>query len=356
MHISHPIVCALALVPLAAQGFVSPSHFARTEGNSADASYLSSSRTPVHVLQIHDDVPARMIRGIAFRRDGGTNSRAYAASSIIFDLEVSNAATTSASPNANFAANHGSNKVKVSSFSIARMPKSEPGESPAPFLFKLPFQTPFNYNGQGSLCVDITVRSRANAAAFAADVARISSTNPASHSKYWGMGCRYAANRSPAIITGSSAPDWRNQSMTWNYRGSSFPPNTVGTMILGGQTKTVGGIPLPFVLPGTANAPSKACTLYTDALLTIPVLIASNGSFTQTLGFQTQPYFNGGSLFSQVIARAPQANSLGLILSNVVQHNLVAPFTSVPVSSVRATNAGPVGAVTKNYGLVLEFN
>ena len=45
---------------------------------------------------------------------------------------------------------------------------------------------------------------------------------------------------------------------------------------------------------------------------------------------------------------------MGLVLTNVVEHNLVTPYSSVPVSTVRALGDGPTGAVLKNFGAVIE--
>lgn len=64
---------------------------------------------------------------------------------------------------------------------------------------------------------------------------------------------------------------------------------------------------------------------------------------------------HGFSLFAQAVFPAPNANSLGIVLSDVLQHQLVKPYPSVPVSSVVGTAGSSSGSVVLNYGLVLEL-
>src|SRR5688500_10201920 len=96
---------ALCLAPLTAQSIVSPTHFTNAEGNSYSADGLGTAGTPNRYLELHGDLegtPTTFAR-ISFRRDGESiNTAPVPAYTVLCDVFLSTAASTTAAPNANF--------------------------------------------------------------------------------------------------------------------------------------------------------------------------------------------------------------------------------------------------------------
>src|SRR5262245_31818730 len=81
---------------LPAQGYVSPAHFAHSEGISQQSFPFGIATVPFRYLQVHDDVPAMTVRGLAFRHNGGNvNGTIYPAHAVTLNAWMSTAATTS---------------------------------------------------------------------------------------------------------------------------------------------------------------------------------------------------------------------------------------------------------------------
>lgn len=354
-------VCsAVALASaLSAQGVVSPGHFTIAEGNTWDSVMMSvgTGSVPFIYQEICGDLQftPRTINSLAWRRDGNANStQTIPAFSILCDVFCSTAANNPASPSNMFANNHGTDRMQVASAKLVQFPATSPGTHGRPFEYKIPFTTPFSFGGAGPLCYEVRITSTTNSSAFNLDFASSANTNPGTQNDTIGTGCiaTGSAFTSPMAMTGSSSPSWAQQTLRLNYSGQRFPKNALVTFGIGSSRTSFGAVPLPFELPGTAASPSKACTVYNNWLVTIPQLSNASGNVTATLGLLALPQFNGANLYTQAIGIDTAANSWGLVFSNTVLHHVVAPWTTVPVGDVQATNLSGTGSARANYGVV----
>lgn len=352
------ILLALALGPaLAAQGYVSPAHFTVAEGNYYGALPLGSTTTPDRYLQVHDDFAgtARSIGALAFRRDGG-NPYEYQAYSMLVDVLVSTAATSSDLISATFDNNHGANKTTVGQFKLVQFPVTHHTSERA-FDYRIPFDRPFAFNGAGPFCWEIKVSSRTNASNFYFDAFYLANPNPYPYDWTWGTGCKATGETYPMSMSGGSYANWSGGSVTLRYTGYYFPANALITLLIGAQDKNFGGIPLPYELPGTNGFPSGKCFLYLDPLLTVPQLTNAQGQLNANLGVGVNTSNNGNFLFVQAVAIDTQANAFGLVLGNMVQTQVLAPFTNLPISQVYLQGGiGAVGTLSKNIGYVIKVD
>lgn len=352
-----PILVLAFASAAVAQGVVSPSHFTTAEGNSYGYSPFGSTTTPDRYLQVHDDLAGtpRTIRSISLRRDGSTFSN-FAAYSMLVDVVLSNAATTADTISTTFDSNHGSNKATVAQFKLVQFPSTDHGSTRG-FDYKIPFDQPFNFNGTGSLAWEMRVTSRTNPSTYYFDYAYSTSTNPAPYYWSYGTGCKATTYSNPMSISGSSSANWTGGSVTLSYFGNYFPKNALVTLLLGAQDKTFGGAPLPFEIPGTNGFPSGKCFLYLDPLITIPQLTNAQGQLTANIGAGVNTGNNGNVIFVQSVALDTQANAFGLVTSNMVQHQVIAPWTTIRVSNVYATSSvGGTGTIQKNQSYVIRID
>ena len=355
----------LALLSLAAaaaaQGIVSPRTFTSAECNTYAYTGPGSTTTPDHVMQIHDDLSgsARTINSVAFRRDASLGSSYNSAGyTVITDVFMSNAAVNAGTAVATYDTNHGTNKVQVAAFNVAQWPAHIHTGASEPFAFKIPFNQPFAYNGVGSVCLDMRFTSKSNTSVLYFDYQSLaSSTNPAAYDEARGTGCKATGITSPMTLSGSSTPNWPSNSLSLGWNGSSLPKNSLVYLCIGVSDKVWGAFPLPFLFPGTGGQPSGACTIYTDWTITVPTTTTATGTMSFNLGFQVNPNYNGASLYSQLATVDTVANTYGLIMSNLVQHQVIAPYTTFPVSIIYNSSGLPVsGTLNKNNGYPILFN
>ena len=357
-----PTLAVLTLASaLAAQGLVSPAHFTQAEGNTYSYVGIGSTSTPDRVLQVHDDLKGvvRTIGSVAFRRDASlaSSSYDYAAYNILCDITLSNAATTSASISTTFDLNHGANKTQVASFKLAAFPATKHKRGSEPFDYKILFTTPYAFDGSTGLCFEIKVNSKTNTQTVYLDYQSTTvSTNPYAYDEYTGTGCKATGYTSPMFVQGNSNPNWPANSLTLGWTGSSLPKNALGYLCLGASDQTWSSLTLPFALPGTSSAPSGTCTVYCDWSVQIPALSNATGGLTQNIGFQANPNWNGQSIYSQLVFLDAAANSWGAVMTNRVQHQVIAPYTLLPVSICYAQGGLPVtGTVAKNQAYPIKF-
>lgn len=348
-------VCALATA-LAAQGLVTPGHFTSTEGNDYIQTPFGVTSTPARILQVHDDMSgtARTIHALAFRRNG-TTTTAYAAYSVIVDLRLSTSPLNSGTVSTTFESNHGADLVTVALQKVVSLPATV-HDSQRPFVYRFPFNQPFAFAGGGPLAWDMTVTSRTNSSALTFDGFRSSNTNPPAMDWSFGTGCKATTYSTAMTMSGSSTATWSSGSVNFSFAGSNFPKSAVVTLLLGGDDKNFGGIPLPWEIPGTNGFPSGVCHLYVAPLLTINQVTNASGAMNAVLsvGGMTQAN-NGMILFTQAVA-IDANNAFGLVFSNLIEHQIVAPFAVRPISYVyRNGSAGTTGTVVKNEGHVTSL-
>ncbi|MCC6672830.1 MAG: hypothetical protein IT458_17330 [Planctomycetes bacterium] len=341
---------------LAAQGLVTPAHFAVTEGNTLIQTPLGVTQTPSRFLQVHDDMSgtARTINALAFRRDGNSTT-AYGAYAVIVDISLSTSPLNSATASLTFDSNHGGDRASVAFQKVVQLPATTHSSSRS-FVYKIPFNQPFSFAGGGPLVWDVTVTSRTNSGGVNFDAFTSASTNPPAVDWSFGTGCKATTYASAMTMTGGSTALWSSGAVNLSFSGSNFPKSAVVTLMLGGDDKNFGGLPLPWEIPGTNGFPSGVCRLYVAPLLTINQITNASGAMSAILsiGGMTQAN-NGNILFTQAVA-IDANNAFGLVFSNLVQHQIVAPFTSRPISYVyRSGSTGATGTVARNQGLVTSL-
>jgi hypothetical protein len=360
IHHRAPFALVVALCSgLGAQSVVHPTHHTAAEGLSGNVQPLGSGATPARVLQIHDGLPAGSIRGIAFRLDS-TQTAAVAGFSAFVEVHMSTAATTPGAPNATFDANHGIDRTVVLPPRVVQFPAVEHGVLPRPFTHVLTFTTPFQYSASGPLCWEIRITSRSTTASFSVDHA-VANGNPAPVATIFGTGCAVSGSTQRMALNGSGFATWSAGTMQFNYLGASLPPSSVVFLNFGVSTTSFSGLPLPFELPGSASAPSGACTVYHDIVGQLPVFTTASGSLVggTNLAITVGPALHGASLFSQVMALDSTANAFGVVTSNAVQHHIVAPLPTGTVGVGMVDRIGsslPTGTVTANRGAVVRFD
>lgn len=342
---------------VSAQGIVSPGHFTLTEGNTYDHKIFSTS-TPFRYLEIHDDLQGapRTINKMTFRRDGSNGATyTYEPFSMLCDIWMSTATTTAATPNKTFASNHGTDKRQVASFQLLQFPATPPGRLSRPFEYVVPLAQPFVFAGTGPLCWEMLVSSRTNTNNVPLDMAYYSDANPYAWTATIGNGCKSTGYTQAIYVSHSSYPNWAQSTLTLTYSGYNLPKNALVYLAFGNNPDSWNGVPLPIEVPGSGTAPSGVCSAYNNWMMTVPQLTTATGQLNTTLGVGVQPFYNGGSIYAQVVALDIGANAWGLVTSAGLQHQVVAPYTSVPVGDVSAANLGANGNERANTGYVVLF-
>jgi hypothetical protein len=243
------------------------------------------------------------------------------------------------------------------SFALVSFSQTGPGRMPRPFEYTIPLPSAYAHSGSGPLCFELRVNSRTNASPVYFDYTQGGSTNPTPYTRSLGTGCRYTATGARVTLSASSGANWPQSSITMSMNGTNVRPNTLAYMTIGVTDETLGAIPLPFELPGTATSPSGACNVYNDILITIPTLANASGQTTTNLGVGVNPSFNGLNVYSQLISADAAANNWGLVLSNGVQFQIVAPFATGRIGEVyNNSSTGPTGTVRANGGMITMFH
>jgi hypothetical protein len=127
--------------------------------------------------------------------------------------------------------------------------------------------------------------------------------------------------------------------------------------VIGISRKTFGPIPLPLLFPGSATDVTGPCNLYVSVDFVIPLATDSSGRATLNFPIPADPAFAGFTLNGQwLVPDTGAGNMFGLIASDGVQWNWVAPYTMAPVSTVYATNTlSQTGSLSSNHGLVAQL-
>ena len=342
---------------LSAQGITSPAHFAGAEGSTYSFDPFGTTSTPFRYLQVHNDLSGHpmTIKALVFRRDGARTTT-FGGFQFFTDLTLSTAKTSSSAPNKAFDLNHGADKTKVASFQMVKFPASSFGEVPAPFTYRIPLTKPFNFGGKGPLCWEAKVQVRQNTFHVYFDACSSSSTNPLSWALRSGASCKASAFTLPIYFSGRTSMNWPKNTGTLVFNASRAPKNAVGFILIGIHKKSLGGIPLPFEIPGSKGAKSGPCFLGVAPILILPAFTSSTGSISKyQFGFPVTPSFNGASIHTQFLAPDAGANPLGVVTSNLLSFYFLAPFKTVPVGNVYLSGTGSSGSVRANHGLVVRF-
>jgi hypothetical protein len=356
------LTALLLLAPtLCAQGVVSPLYYESAEGNSFDSAPFGTTTTPYRYLQVHDDLAGtpRTIRALVLRRDGSASAAAAPAYVVVLDLFLSSAATTAGTMSATFDNNHGANRVQVGSFTQVSFPATTAGTLPRPFEYRIPLPTPYSYNGQGGLCWEARLIARQGSSLVYFNGVSGGSTNPGAATISLGTGCKAGARANPLRLDPSSQMNWPQGAGLFNYTGYFAPANAIGLLALGTSATSFSGIPLPLEIPNTRGEASGPCHVYNSWAFTLPFLADTAGNHSFNLGVPATQEFYGARLFGQGIfadtAPTP-SNPLGVVTSNMVEHNWVPPYASLPVGRVYLSGStGATGTAQSRTGLVVRF-
>jgi hypothetical protein len=331
-----------------AQVFVSPAHFTNAEGSLTTTVPFGSAQVPYRYLQIHGDVPAMTISGLAFRWEGAPTGVFYPPFSLTLDAWISTAARTAATASPTFDTNHGGDKVQVAVHQTIAVPGSDPSQLPSPFVLDIPFTAPFVFAGTpASLCWEVQITARTNPTDEWFDGAYNDpsiAANPPLFSTRAFTGCLATGNAQPMTIATSLGPmNWPAGTGTAVDSASQLLHNGAILWAFGFDRVSWGGLPLPITVPGSAGAPSGACNLLIDIAMTQFAIASAAGGAQLSLGFHVQPGLHGARFYEQVFGLDQAANPFGVTASNLVVHQIVAPYP-YPLPICRVIGAGSLGA------------
>lgn len=348
---------------LAAQSYVSPATHVRSEGAGTQSFPFGISTVPFRYLQIHDDVPAMLVNGIAFRHNaGGNNNSVFPAHSVTLDAWVSTAATTSATPSSTYDSNHGTDKARVATNRTYNLPASDPTDLPGAFILDYPFDTAFPYAG-GGLCWEVQITAKTQTTSIFYDAMLAANSNPPMAVSRGGDGCLATGATMPMDILVLGPLDWTTGSGTLNLTGNRLLANGSVVLVFGLDKTSWAGQSLPLVIPTSTGAPSGTCTIYENILVTVPGTANGSGSWAIPIAFTlpipTLMALNGLTTYAQVMGLDAQANPFGLTASKMGMHNIVAPFPAAPIARVYRSGdiANPVGSTVQNTNtLITRFD
>ncbi len=340
-------IAALLAGGLAAQTrtIVSPPVNKNSEGGSSDyrpfnIATASATFRKYHWQEVHDlgKTTIGKIAGISYRRDGyaypGTKSPAYYTDA---EIAISTAKTTSATMSRTFASNDGTDKVVVMArkkVNFAPFPYVGQTGSVQPFFFSMPFDTAkvLVFKG-GSLCVDIKVYDNNLYDATTRTYKRI----------YFDRAYNSTGGRSIPSRRACYGSDKNNYlpfyGFAYNYYYKTQNKLRMYAYSYYGLTGGAGfwlitGAALPNSVPLPGN-----CYLHVDLSKMILAVPGSgvgyggrksttyyyppySGTTRQYLDLPWQNSFRGAKLASQMFGIDPQANSLGLTSTNLVDLSL----------------------------------
>ena len=345
-------LCTAALLlpaTVCAQGqTVVPTHFTNAAG---PGNRFAPFNLQNHWLGIYDELApgGGLIRGIAFRRESFTAN--YRAFTVTMDIWASTAVTNSASPSATFAANHGTDLTQVATNRLYSMPAAPLAAVPGEFLYDLPFDVPFVHTGTGPLAVETLVSANTipafNNPSF--DYAAGSDSSPLLATASYGAGCVGTGSANALAITASSTTVWTAGIGTLIVNGTNGLPNNSVVTMIGFSDVDIFGVPLPVLIPGTTNC-------FVRASISFGVVTTTDGAGASSTQVPVPCTLDlhGLRTFAQNWSLDAAANAAGIVTSNAVQHNWVAPFTSVPAAIVFQSTAAGTATATANAGYVIR--
>ncbi|MEZ5966768.1 MAG: hypothetical protein R3F56_23215 [Planctomycetota bacterium] len=354
------LALSLFATALAAQADpISPIGFGAAEASSSNPNPFGVTEPLARYLQIHEDLPAQpfTLQGLAWRRNAdGESYRGYG---MELDLRISIPLTTSAAPSATFTANHG----RVVSQAVARrrvdFPASPPARTmPQGFDLRVPFDVPFVVS-TGRVCWEVQIHDRDNAAAVHFDQVAPGNgnANPLPAVLTFGQGCVATGRSTPFQVGGGASFDWAAGTARMSFSADTGPANSVAIAVVGFDNQQWAGLPLPLPVPTSSGGPSGPCFVHNDVVLTLFGRTSAIGTFsTPSLTIELRPELHGATLFHHVWALDPQANGFGLVTTDGMGRQLIAPYATPAVSLVGVRGSlATTGSVNTGGGLVTRF-
>jgi hypothetical protein len=339
---------------LPAQGYVSPAHFQTAEGTGSQTFPFGVTTVPFRYIQVHDDVPAMAVRGMAFRHNSGAT--VFPVHAVTLDAWVSTAVTTSTTLVGTFDLNHGLDKRQVITNRQVNLPASDPADLPGQWVLDYAFDVPFAFAGSASLCWEVQITAKTQAANITYDACLGPSTNPAFQSSRAFTGCISTGRTAPMALASLGSMNWPAGTGTLNGSATQLLANGPVLYVLGFSRLSWNGIPLPIDVPGSTGAPSGTCTIYNDVWLIRTAVASATGSATSPLVFTPTPDMNGITVYQQVWGLDAAANPFGITTSNLLAQNLVAPYAVMPISRVSLSGSlGASGGVNMNVNVLPTY-
>ncbi|MEO6597694.1 MAG: hypothetical protein ABIP94_23360 [Planctomycetota bacterium] len=195
------------LLPAQSVPYISPAHFAITEGTSNNSYPFGTTEVPFRYQQIHDDVPLMVISGFSFRHNAFAGATQSAGFSVTIDAWISTATVPSAGASSTFDNNHGIDMIQCVTNRTVAVPANDLSEIPHPFMIDIPFDPSVIFvhlGAPGSLCWEVQLTARTNTLTTPFDAQNSSATlslNPTLQSSRWGTGCIATGQTLPMQLT-----------------------------------------------------------------------------------------------------------------------------------------------------------
>lgn len=338
---------------------VSPAGFATVEAGTSNPNPFGVTEQLARYLQIHEDLPSSplLVRGLGFRRNADASS--HAAFALELDLRMSIPITTAAAPSPTFAANHnprGSQLVVARRF-VNFAAGGAATDLPRPFDYAIPFDVPFTV--QGRAVWEMSIHSRTNSALILFDSIRPGSGdgNPLPSVLVYGQGCVATGRTGPVSVNGGAIFDWPNGAGRMAFGASNGPSNAIAVAAVGFDNQSWAGIPLPFEIPNSTVGASDSCWVWNDLFTTFAGSTNASGLYSSPLiSLPLDPAHHGVTLHHHVLCFDAAANPFGLVSSNAMARQIVAPYPTPAVSLVGVRGSlGAVGIVNTGGGLITQF-
>lgn len=348
---------SLLLCSLVSAQYVSPSFYTTAEGTANNVFPFGNTTVPFRFEQVHDNVPAMSISGVAFRHNATTT--VYPAHSVTIDAWMSTASVTSGTATNDFDTNHGGDKVQVAAAQTYNHLASDPRCVPGEFILRYP-TTAFAFaGGANSVCWEVHVTAKTQTGSIVHDaISGPAVANPPLQVGRGGLGCISTGQTLAMLATGSSTMTWSTNSGLLNVATTRAAANAPMAHIIGVDKTTCLGLPLPIELPGTNGAPSGSCFLH---LCPIGAAIntgtaSATGAWTSSVPVPAFSWWNGFTLLSQTVAVDVGANPWNLVTSPLVAHGWVAPTPASDIARVFLSGAltNP-GTLSLASSLVTQF-
>lgn len=338
---------ALALTcVIPAQGsFVSPVALTSTEGISQNTFPFNA---PFHYMQVHGDMRSKVlvIKGMSFRRDGKTTTNGALRT---LEIEVNFGASDFAQTSSTYASNFTGTPTQVFKRGKVNFPAwPAPVSSPSPWDAQVPFNNgTYLHLGTADLAWEWITHSTTSTGYYLAD-ATSAGDQRGTYTRL-GTGCRATGQSRTMLATSYFAVRRATNQLLYAATCSYGTASASGAILVGTSNPN---LPLPICGPAT---------LYTDALLTIPVVSSTSGSLNTGAGL-TIPFnasYAGLKAYTQIYTADANLGPLPVAVSNGVES--VVPAAPPPLSLLhriyaRNSPTATSGTLAKNNGLVTRFD
>lgn len=340
-------VSSLVSPELAGQSIVSPDPFYATREGDLSAAHVFSR--PSRLQQIHGDLigTARLITGIAFRRDGISNGAAHApvpSKTVQLNLVMADAVAVATASNV-FASNMTGNVVTVFSGSVSTPASwATPARAaPAPIDFRIPI-VPWPYAGTGAFLWDADSSATSDNQRIDLDAAqsRFPLFSWCSYDMH-GSGC--TTPNGEFELRGSGQNLGGLGSFTVKVTAHGAPPTTTCAWL-------VGFAPLDAPIPGLCSR------LWPQSLASMTRTSDALGKVEPHFQVPSNPAALGLPLEMQMFAPdASQRTGIPIAGSNGLTYRVEPMAPAFAACTITSTTSGsPSGTLLNARGVVVRFD